>query len=161
MISPIFDIPSPNMMSNSARFERRRHLVLYDLYLGARSELLLAVLYDRRASYVYTYAGIEFQRITAGRGLGIAVYHAYLVAQLVDEYADGLGRGGGAVRVWRGAAGGGRRPNPFSWGPPVPLRSGLRRQSRHRVYDDDVYGARSDKRIGYFERLLAVVGLRY
>ena len=113
-----------------------------------------------RASYVYTYAGIEFQRITAGRGLGIAVYHAYLVAQLVDEYADGLGLGDAGRELAQRLRHESRLQSHFRVAH-VALDLGLRRQSRHRVYDDDVYGARSDKRIGYFERLFAVVGLRY
>ena len=42
----------------------------------------------------------------------------------------------------------------------LPFDFRLGRQSRHGVDDDDVDGARADQRVGDFERLLAVVGLR-
>src|SRR5262249_19646603 len=65
--------------------EGRRHLVLHHLDPRLVSGGLLALLDRADAAYVEPDRGVEFQRVAAGRGLGIAEHHTDLHADLVDE----------------------------------------------------------------------------
>lgn len=68
--------------------ERRSHLVLDDFDFGSCTELLFTVLDAGGFADIDADTGIEFQCIAAGGRFRIAIYHAYLVAELVDEDAD-------------------------------------------------------------------------
>ncbi len=65
--------------------ERRRDLVLDDLHARGVADDIVAVLDLAGAADVETHRGVEFQRIAAGGGFRVAVHHADLHAQLVDE----------------------------------------------------------------------------
>src|SRR5262249_55880646 len=107
MISPILETPSPYMMSNSTCLNGGASLFLTTLtrvWLPTTSSRSLLTPIRRvghldhadRAD-VEAHRGVEFQRIAAGRGLGRAVHHADLHADLVDEDHHGIGavdRGG-------------------------------------------------------------------
>src|SRR6185503_3829197 len=60
--------------------EGRRHLVLHHLDPRAVADHLLAVLERADAPDVQPAAGVELQRVAAGRGLGVAEHHADLHA---------------------------------------------------------------------------------
>src|SRR5579884_1669080 len=68
--------------------ERRRHLVLDDLDPGLIADHLVALLDRTDAADVEAQRGVEFERIAAGRGLGIAEHDADLEADLIDENDD-------------------------------------------------------------------------
>src|SRR5439155_506739 len=68
--------------------ERRRHLVLHHLHLGAAADHLVAVLEGAEAADVEPHGGVELERVAARRGLGVAEHDADLHADLVDEGAD-------------------------------------------------------------------------
>ena len=72
-------------------FERRSHLVLYYLDLYAVAESLVSVLDLSSPAHVHPNRRVELEGIAARRGLGIAEEHTELLAQLVDEYAAGVG----------------------------------------------------------------------
>src|SRR3989344_2099567 len=73
--------------------ERRRYLVLYDLYAMAAAHDLVAFLYLRDAADIDAYRCVEFESLAAGRRFRVAEHDAYLHAYLVYEYDDGLGFG--------------------------------------------------------------------
>ena len=139
--------------------ERGCHLVLDDLDLRAGAELLLAVLDDRHASDVDADRGVEFQGVTARCGLGVSVYDSDLVAQLVDEDADGLGLGDARCEFAQGL---GHEPGLQSHlrVAHFALDFGFGRECGHGVDDDDVDGAGPDERVCDFEGLFSVVRLR-
>src|SRR5260370_28531446 len=64
--------------------ERRGHLVLHDLDLGAIPDHLLAVLDSGRTPNLAANGRVELQRAPSGGGFGIAEYHADLLADLID-----------------------------------------------------------------------------
>src|SRR3569623_34195 len=65
--------------------ERRRDLVLDDLLASRVADDIVAVLDLPGAADVEADARVELERFAAGRGLRIAVHHADLHAQLVDD----------------------------------------------------------------------------
>src|SRR6266516_3863551 len=60
--------------------ERRRHLVLYHLHLGAAADHLVAVLEGAEAADVEPDRGVELERVAARRGLRVAEQDADLHA---------------------------------------------------------------------------------
>ena len=66
-------------------FERRRNLVLHNLCTRPVTNDLAAVLDGLSAADVDADRGVKFQRVTAGRRLGVAVHDADLHTKLVDE----------------------------------------------------------------------------
>src|SRR4051812_26310678 len=138
--------------------ERGRDLVLDDLDPHAVADRLRAVLQRLDAADVQALGRIELQRAAAGLGLGRAEHDPDLLADLVDEEAEGLR----AVEVARQLAHGlGHHPRLEADGLVAHLALELRprRQCRHGVHRHDVDGARADEHVGDLERLLAVVGL--
>src|SRR5207249_1848222 len=79
--------------------ERRGHLVLHHLHLGAAADHLVAVLEGAEAADVEPDRGVELERVAARRGLRVAEQDADLHADLVDEDDDGprLGDGTGQL----------------------------------------------------------------
>ena len=146
-------------MSNSNLLERRRHLVLDHLDAGLVADDLLAILDRADAANVETDGGVELERVAARRGLGRAVHHADLHADLVDEDHHGL----------RARDRGGELAQGLAHQPGLEARLivahlavdlGPRRQRRHRIDDEHVDGAGAHQRVGDLERLLAGVRLR-
>src|SRR5439155_9773116 len=83
--------------------ERPRALVLDHLDAHPRSHRLVALLELSDAADVETHRGVELERLTARRGLGIAEDDPDLLPQLVDEDDAGVllvyGRGQLAQRL--------------------------------------------------------------
>ena len=135
------------MMSNSARLNGGATLFFTTLtFVRVPSCSSPSLMTDMRRMSMRTLS-VELQGVAARGGLGVAVDHADLVAQLVDEDADRLGLGDArrelAQRLRHQA------------GLQAHLRVahlafdlGLGGQRRHRVDDDDVDGARTDQRVG-------------
>src|SRR3546814_433004 len=79
-------------------FERRRDLVLHHLDAGRVADDVFTDFDRAGAADIETHRCIEFERVAAGRGFGVAVHHADLHAQLVDEdherfrFADRAGK---------------------------------------------------------------------
>ena len=65
--------------------ERRGHFVLDHLDLGVVTDNFRAVLQSFSLADIQPDGGIELQRAAAGRRFRIAVHHADLLTQLVDE----------------------------------------------------------------------------
>src|SRR5580693_6034388 len=65
--------------------ERRRHLVLDDLDARLVADDLVTLLDRADAPNIEADRGIEFERVAARRGFGIAEHHTNLVANLIDE----------------------------------------------------------------------------
>src|SRR2546427_3177585 len=139
--------------------ERRRHLVLHHLHLGAAADRLVAVLEGTEAADVEPDRGVELERVAARRGLRVAEQDADLHADLVDEDDDGprLGDGAGqlAERLRHEA-----RLEAHLRVAHVALDLRARHQGSDRIDDQHVERARAHQRVGDLERLLAVVGLR-
>src|SRR5882757_4296038 len=76
--------------------ERRRHLVLHHLDPRRVADDLVALLDLTGAADLQPDRGIEFQRITAGRGFRIAEHHADLHPDLIEEHQDALALGNAA-----------------------------------------------------------------
>ena len=79
--------------------ERRRDFVFDYFGFDAVAYDVAAVLYGLRSPDVDADRGVEFERLAPRRGLGAAVHHAHLLAELVDE-DDGtfaLGGDGGEL----------------------------------------------------------------
>ena len=71
--------------------EWRRDLVFHDFDLRAiAGNRAVAVLDRANTADVDTNAGVEFERLAAGRGLGVAKHDADLFANLVCEKTDGV-----------------------------------------------------------------------
>src|SRR5205809_1169790 len=139
--------------------ERRRHLVLHHLHLGAAADHLVAVLEGAEAADVEPHGGVELERVAARRGLGVAEHDADLHADLVYEDDDGprLGDGPGqlAERLRHEP-----RLEAHLRIAHVALDLGARDQGSNRIDDQHVERARAHQRVGDLERLLPVVGLR-
>ena len=73
--------------------ERRSHLVFNHLDLGAVADHLRSVLELLSPPHIQAHARIELERAAAGGGFGVAVHHAHLFAQLVNEDGHGIGLG--------------------------------------------------------------------
>ena len=138
--------------------ERRGHLVLHDLDPGAVADDLDAVLDGLDAADVEPDRRVELQRPAAGRGLGRAEHHADLLAQLVDEDADGvrLVEVGGELAQRLGHEPGLEADVGVAH---LALDLGPGRERGHRVDHDHVERTRADQHVGDLERLLARVGL--
>ena len=64
--------------------------VFYHFHAGLVAQNFFAIFYLADAANVEAHRSVEFQRITAGGGFGIAEHHADFFAQLVDENAGGV-----------------------------------------------------------------------
>src|SRR3954454_1258155 len=139
--------------------ERRRDLVLDDLDADPVADRLGAVLQRLDAADVQALGRVELQRAAARLCLRRAEHDADLLADLVDEDAEGLC----AVEVAGQLAHGlGHHPrlqaDRLVAHLALELRS--RRQRRHGVDRDHVDRAGAHEHVRDLERLLAVVGLR-
>ena len=146
-------------MSNSTSLERRRDLVLHHLDAGAVADDLVAVLDGADAADVEPDRGVEFERVAAGGGLGVAEHHADLHADLVDEDHHAvcdfeIERGELAQRLAHQP-----RLQPMLHVAHLALDLGLGRQRGDRVDHEHVDRAGAHQRLGDLERLLAGVGL--
>src|SRR5213594_1462641 len=139
--------------------ERRRHLVLHHLHLGAAADHLVAVLDGAEAADVEPDRGVELERVAAGGGLRVAEHDTDLHADLVDEDDDRPRLGDGARQLAERL-----RHEPRLQAhlrvAHVALDLGARDQGSDRIDDQHVDRARADERVGDLERLLAVVRLR-
>ena len=70
--------------------EGRCYLVFYDLAFHAVAVNIVAVFELLGAAHINAHRGIEFERATARRHLGVAVCDADLFAELVYEYNDAV-----------------------------------------------------------------------
>src|SRR5690606_24329733 len=66
--------------------ERRRHFVLHHFHFYAVADRFVAVFDLAHTADIQPYGSVEFKRITAGGGFGVAEHHTDLFTQLVDEY---------------------------------------------------------------------------
>ena len=99
-------------------------------------------------AHVQAHGGVELQRAAAGGGLWVAVHHADLLAQLVDEDGHGtwilLITPVSLRRAWLI-----RRACRPTWLSPIsPSISALGTSGRHRVHDHDIDGAGAHQRLG-------------
>jgi hypothetical protein len=108
---------------------------------------------------VETHRGIEFERMTAGGGLGRAIHHADLHADLIDEDHHGVGavdRGGQLAQRLA------HQPRPAGRAGCRPFRLRARRAEPMPPTESITStstGARAHQRVGDLERLLAGIGL--
>src|SRR5699024_9802034 len=79
--------------------EGGRHLVLHNLGPGAVADDLGAALQGLDTPHVDAHRGIELQGPAASGDLRVAVDHAHLLAQLVDEDDDTVGLGDAAGQL--------------------------------------------------------------
>src|SRR5258708_1911953 len=139
--------------------EGRSDFVLHDFGAGARADDTVAFLDGLDAANVHAHGGVELKRAAAGGGLRIAEHHADLFANLVDEYQTGARfRNDGrelAQRLRHEA-----RLKAHLRVAHFAFELGLGDEGRDGVHDDDVDAAGADQRLGNFEGLLAVIGLR-
>ena len=85
--------------------ERGRDLVLDDFGAGAvADECAGGVLQTLDTAHVDAHAGVVFQCAAAGGDFGVAVDNAHLLAQLVDEDADGVRLADDAGQLAQGLA---------------------------------------------------------
>ena len=158
MISPILDMPSLNMISNSA--SRKGGAILFFTTftltlppITSSPSLMAEILAD-----IEPDRGVELEGVAAGGGLGVAEHDADLHADLVDEDDGRLGLADGA----------GELPERLAHEPRLEAHVGVAhlaldlgpgRERGHGVHDDHVDGAAPDQRLGDLQRLLAGVGL--
>src|SRR3546814_1239721 len=71
-------------------FERRRDLVLHHLDAGRVADDVFTDFDRAGAADIETHRCIEFERVAAGRGFGVAVHHADLHAQRSEEHTSEL-----------------------------------------------------------------------
>src|SRR5258706_2228471 len=79
--------------------ERRRNFVLDNFDAGAIADDFIANFDGLDAAHIETNGSIEFERLTAGGGFGVAEHDADLLAELVGEDDGGFGFVGGAWEV--------------------------------------------------------------
>src|SRR5580692_250725 len=82
--------------------ERRSHLVLHDLDLGARADDGVAFFHGGDAADIDAHGRIELQSAAAGRGFGVTEHDTDLFANLVDEDERGARFGDGAGELAQG-----------------------------------------------------------
>src|SRR3546814_19339561 len=76
---------SSDVCSSDLLLERRGDLVLDDLHPRRIADDIVAILDLAGAADVEPDGSIEFERVAAGGRFGIAVHHAHLHAELVEE----------------------------------------------------------------------------
>jgi hypothetical protein len=127
------------------------HLVLDDLDLDGDA---LVVLEHLAAADVHAHRGVELERVAARGHLGVAVHHADLAAQLVEEEHGGvrLGQRAGdlAQRLGHEA-----RLQAHLLVRHVALQLRARDQRRHRVHHHDVHGGGAHELVHHVQRHLA------
>src|SRR5256712_3584922 len=139
--------------------EGRSQLVLHHFRPRAVADHLVAVLDGADAADVQAEAGVELERVSAGRGLGRAEYHADLHPDLVDEDHRGAvaahHRGQLAERL-------GHQPRLQTHVSVahLSLDLGLRDQRRDRVDHHQFHGPGPHQGLRNLQGLLARVGLR-
>ena len=142
-----------------ALLERRRHLVLHDFHLRVETHHFVAVFDLRAATDVEAHRRVELQGVTTGGRFGTAKHHTDFFAQLVDEDARCVRLGDGRSDFAQRLAHQSRLQSHFVVAH-VAFDFRFRRERRHRVDHDNINGRRTNKLIGDFQCLLAVVGLR-
>ena len=139
--------------------ERGRHFVFHHLDAHLVADGRVAVFEGRHLADVEAHAGVELQGVAAGCCFGVAEHDANFFAQLVDEDARRvrLADGGGELAQGLAHEAGLQAHLVVAH---VAFDFRLWREGGHGVDDDDVDGRGADELVGYFEGLLAVVGLR-
>ncbi len=136
----------------------RRDFVLDHPHPGTVAHRLLTLLDGTDTAYVEPDRGVELERVATGGGLGAAEHYADLHAYLVDENQDGVRTGDGSCELAQGL----RHEAGLQADVGVAhfaLYLSPRHKRGHRVDHQHVHRAAADKRVGYFERLFAIVGL--
>ena len=139
--------------------EGRRHLVLHYLDAGLVADDLLLVLDLADAADVESDRGVEFERVAAGRRLGIAEHDADLHADLVDEDDHGARFGDGAGELPERLAHQARMEAHMAVAH-LAFQFLARHQGRDRIDHQHIDRAGAHQRVGDLERLIAGVGLR-
>ena len=138
--------------------EGRGHLVLDHLHLGAVANDLAAVFQLLAPAHVQAHGGVELQGAAAGGGLRVAVHHAHLFTQLVDENGNGPRLAHNARELAQGLGHqAGLQAHKAVAHLAVNLRLG--HQRRHGVHHHHVQGPGAYQRLGNFQGLLAGVRL--
>ena len=139
--------------------ERWGHLVLHHLHARGVAHHFVAVLDLAGAANVETDGRVEFQRITAGRRLRVAVHHTDLHPQLVNKYNHALGLtdrpGQLAQRLAHQAC---LQADMAVAHLAFDLRA--RDQGGDRIDHQDVHRVGAHQRVADLERLLTRIGLR-
>ena len=138
--------------------EGGRHLILHHLGPGAVADDLAAGLQGLNAPHVDADGGIELQGPAAGSDLGVAVHHAHLLPQLVDEDDDAVGFGDDAGELAQSLA---HQPGVQAHKAVahLALDLGPGHQGSHGVHHHHVDGAGADQGLGDLQGLLAGVRL--
>ena len=143
--------------------ERRRHFVFHHFHFGFFADwcFVFACGFDLRcAANVYAHGRIEFQRVAAGGGFGVAEHHADFHAQLVDEHHQRVG----FFDVPRELAQSLAHQTGLQADVAVAhvaFNLGFGHQRGNRIHHHHVHAARAHQHIADFQRLFARVGLRH
>lgn len=142
------------------RFGKRRgDFVFDDFEFGPVADDRTFGTLDRSdAADVATHARIEFERLAAGRGLGVSKHDTDFFADLVCENNDGVGlrdEGGQLAQGGAHEAGLGTHDGVADFS----LEFGFRDESGNGVNDDNVEGVRADEGFADAEGFLARAGL--
>ena len=140
--------------------ERRGDFVLDDLHLDVIADgVACGVLDGVLATDVDADAGVEFQRLAAGRGFRVAEHDADFFAQLIGENAGGLGLAQNGSQLAQRLA---HQPGLHAHRGHAHLafEFGLGHEGGNRIDHDHVEGVRAGERFADRQRLLAAVGLR-
>ena len=122
-----------------SRLERRSDLVLDHLGSHTVANRLAGGIFDGRdAPYVQTDGTVEFQGITARRGLRVAEHHTDLYADLIDEDQTGFALADHARHFSQGLAHEAGLQTHMALSH-LPLQFRRRHQGRHRVDHNDVH----------------------
>ncbi len=138
--------------------ERGGHLVFHHLGLGAVADIGAAGLDMLGPADFDADAGIEFQRPAAGGHLRVAVHHAHLFPELVDEHHHAVGFGDGAGQLAQGLR---HQPSVEAHKRVAHLALDFRlgHQGGHRVHHNHVDGAAAHQGLCDFQRLFASIRL--
>ena len=140
--------------------ERRSDFVLHHLHAGSVADDIVAILDLAGATNVETHRGIEFERITAGRGFRITVHHANFHAKLIDEDHHAA-RTADRARQFAQRLRHQTRLQADMAVAHFTFDFRARHQCRHRIDDQHIDGIRAHQCIDDFQRLLTRIGLRH
>src|SRR5262245_60301670 len=138
--------------------EGRRQLVLHHLDARAAADDGLAFLDAGDATDVDAHRGIELQRASAGRRLGVAEHHANLLAKLVDEDETRLRLRDDARQLPQRLRHEPRLKTHLRFAH-LAFDFGARHERGDRIDNDHVDSTGANQNLDDLERLLAVVGL--
>ncbi len=111
------------------------------------------------APYVDAHRRVKLERLSSGRGFGIAEHHADLLSDLIDKDQTGT-RLRNRTRQLAQRLRHQPRLQPHVAVPHFAVKFGLGHQRCHGIHHQHVDGVRAHQGLGDLERLLAVVRLR-